>query len=110
LMGFYCDIDSRFQYHHRPLAKAKGANACRNYGLDKSKGEFIKWFDSDDKMHPKILELQILEFQREPKIDLCLCEYSLHDSSFKLIVNRRYEIKSLLIDYLTGRAFFNLPT
>lgn len=59
LMASYCERDSRFQYHHRPEGRLKGGNAARNYGFELSRGEFIQWFDSDDLMVCKKLELKI---------------------------------------------------
>jgi glycosyltransferase involved in cell wall biosynthesis len=50
LLAAYREKDSRFQYHHRPADRPKGANACRNYGFEISNGEYINWFDSDDLM------------------------------------------------------------
>lgn len=34
LLVVYCNKDNRFQYHHRPKDRPKGANAYRNYGID----------------------------------------------------------------------------
>ncbi|MFC6858581.1 glycosyltransferase family 2 protein [Zunongwangia atlantica] len=65
LMEFYCQRDYRIQYHHRPDHKLKGANACRNYGFQISKGEFINWFDSDDLMFPNNLKSKIIGFESE---------------------------------------------
>lgn len=48
LLTAYCDKDTRFQYHHRPKGRPKGANACRNYGFELSKGKWIQLLDSDD--------------------------------------------------------------
>ncbi|MDC0637800.1 glycosyltransferase, partial [Flavobacteriaceae bacterium] len=43
--------DERFQFFKRPKSIRKGANACRNWGFkEKSKGDLIKFFDSDDIM------------------------------------------------------------
>ena len=50
LLAGYCKKDARFQYHQRPNDRPKGANACRNYGFELCKGEYINWFDSDDLM------------------------------------------------------------
>jgi glycosyltransferase involved in cell wall biosynthesis len=50
LLATYCEKDERFQYYKRPIDRIKGANACRNYGFEKSKGDFVIWFDSDDLM------------------------------------------------------------
>ena len=43
--------DNRFQFFSRPKSIRKGANACRNWGFkEKSEGNLIKFFDSDDIM------------------------------------------------------------
>lgn len=55
----YSKKDSRIQYHDRPEHLPKGANACRNYGFDISKGQYINWYDSDDLLHPEKLKLQV---------------------------------------------------
>lgn len=61
----YCEKDKRIQYHQRPINRPKGANACRNYGFELSKGEYIKWFDSDDIMLPEHLETLVHFLQKE---------------------------------------------
>ena len=57
--------DERFQFYKRPKSIRKGANACRNWGFkEKSKGDLIKFFDSDDIMlndHIRISVEQIIE-------------------------------------------------
>jgi len=53
----YVIKDKRIKILNRPDFKPKGANACRNYGLSLSKGDFVLWFDSDDIIHPNCLEL-----------------------------------------------------
>ncbi|MDT0650826.1 glycosyltransferase family 2 protein [Autumnicola edwardsiae] len=59
LLEFYCAKDPRIKYHERPVNSMKGANACRNYGFEVSKGEYINWFDSDDLMLPNFLTFMI---------------------------------------------------
>lgn len=49
--------DCRFKYTVRPNTIKKGANYSRNYGFSLSKGEYIKFFDSDDVMLPDHLEV-----------------------------------------------------
>ena len=51
----------RFRFETRPVTIEKGANACRNYGYEKSIGDFIKFFDSDDIMLPNHLEVLVSE-------------------------------------------------
>ena len=59
LLAAYCAKDKRFQYHHRPSDRPKGANACRNYGFELSKGEYVNWFDSDDLMDVENIAIKI---------------------------------------------------
>lgn len=58
LIEFYVEKDSRIKYFTRPSNWESGANSCRNYGLDRSNGVFINWFDSDDIMAREFLELK----------------------------------------------------
>lgn len=58
LQGFV-KLDSRFKLFSRPNFLLKGANACRNYGFNKSKGLYVKWYDSDDIMLEKHLETAV---------------------------------------------------
>ncbi|MDA8874519.1 glycosyltransferase family 2 protein [Winogradskyella sp.] len=65
----YVKNDKRFTYIKRPEHLPKGANACRNYGFELSKGAYVNWFDSDDVMLSKKLEAQIkalLKFTNSP--------------------------------------------
>jgi glycosyltransferase involved in cell wall biosynthesis len=51
-----CENDSRIKLKNRPSYLLKGANSCRNYGLELATGEFVQWFDADDLMHPEMLK------------------------------------------------------
>lgn len=56
--------DSRISFVRRPASMLKGANACRNYGFELSKGKYIKWVDSDDILLADALILQVEELKR----------------------------------------------
>lgn len=62
--------DFRFQFYDRPLKVLKGANACRNYGIDKSKGEYIIFLDSDDLLKTDCLEKRVNTFADNPDYDI----------------------------------------
>lgn len=51
--------DQRFKFYKRPKQLLKGANSCRNYGFEISKGDYIIWFDDDDIMLPSKIEKQM---------------------------------------------------
>jgi len=55
----YRSKDKRIKFFKKPLNRLKGANACRNYGFEISKGTYIQWFDSDDLMHPDKIKLKV---------------------------------------------------
>lgn len=74
LINTFIEKDKRFQFHERPKDQLKGANSCRNYGFDISKGEFINWFDSDDIMMPTKLEKQIKVLQKNRDSNYCICQ------------------------------------
>jgi len=59
VINSYCKTDSRIQQYHRPNSKQKGANACRNIGLEKAKGDYVIFFDSDDLMTPNHVEVKV---------------------------------------------------
>lgn len=54
----HVEKDSRFKLYTRPNTNPKGANACRNIGVTKAKGEYIIFFDSDDIMLKNHLEIK----------------------------------------------------
>ena len=65
-----CKKDTRFSYNKNQ--KSKGAPGARNTGLELSKGEFISFFDSDDKLLPKYIENKIKYFIADAKLDLVI--------------------------------------
>jgi glycosyltransferase involved in cell wall biosynthesis len=64
--------DSRIIFFSRPLNRQKGANSCRNFGFEQSKGDYIQWFDSDDIMHSEKIALQI-ECLLDSDADFSVC-------------------------------------
>ena len=65
--------DDRFKLFERPKNRPKGANACRNFGFEQAKGEYINWFDSDDIMHPDFLKLKRGILDNDQSLDFCAC-------------------------------------
>jgi glycosyltransferase involved in cell wall biosynthesis len=101
----YLKKDKRFQYHQRPKNRIKGANSCRNYGFELSKGEYIKWFDSDDIMLPNLLENQILSFSKNS--DMSVCKLIFFDSHNGITIRKnRIDSENLIEDYLVGKVAF----
>ena len=111
LIEFYNSRDSRIKYYTRPARYPKGANSCRNYGVDVSKGEYINWFDSDDLMEPAKIEKQVALLESDSDISVCVSPYILCDN--KMTPIRQMPIRKeerLFNDYLTGRSYFNFQS
>ncbi|MBS3993922.1 MAG: glycosyltransferase family 2 protein [Bacteroidetes bacterium] len=66
----YCNKDNRFKYHHRPKDRLKGANACRNYGIELSKGDYIQFLDSDDLLKSFCLEERVALIKNNSAVNL----------------------------------------
>lgn len=60
--------NQKIKFYKRPNNRPKGANSCRNYGLELSKGNYINWFDSDDLMVSNFLESKI-DFLKNHNLD-----------------------------------------
>ena len=105
VMREYVKKDFRFQYHQRPENKVKGPNSCRNYGFELSKGEYVKWFDSDDVMLPTLLEKQILSFVDNVEMNVCKLSYFDFEKKISMRENIIYS-KNLIEDYLIGKVTF----
>lgn len=62
----FADRDGRFKLIDRPHG---GLSATRNAGLEAASGEFIIYIDSDDFIHPQLLEI-VLNIQERSKADI----------------------------------------
>jgi glycosyltransferase involved in cell wall biosynthesis len=89
VVQIYLDKDPRFQYHHRPANRLKGANACRNYGFEVSKGEYVNWFDDDDLMIDIKIEVQ-LNVLLNKKLDFNIAKFSNFKNKGSLIKELSY--------------------
>lgn len=109
VMQTYCEKDFRFKYFHRPEEHLSGGNGARNYGYLKSKGELIKWFDSDDLMHPELLEVQVKDILKN-KTQLTFCNLKILNS-FETFNPLGFEnIENLLKDFITRKIKINLQS
>ena len=72
IVAEYIGKDKRIHYYLRPSLLPKGANSCRNFGLLKSKGDYIKWMDSDDILVKDCLDLQVSILEENSDVVLCL--------------------------------------
>jgi len=59
---------------HRPNYLVKGANSCRNYGLEKSNGVFVNFVDADDILIADKIEKQMMLFSRNSSFGMVVCK------------------------------------
>tara|TARA_R110002049_G_scaffold10507_2_gene51622 strand:+ start:16657 stop:17652 length:996 start_codon:yes stop_codon:yes gene_type:complete len=114
VINSYLDLDARFKFYDRPKEKPKGANACRNYGLENANGKYINWFDSDDIMHADFLNLKVETLEQNPELDFCACISSKFKESIK---NAEKADRPLIMtsdnyieDYLINGLYFYTPS
>lgn len=96
--------DNRFRYYKRPKNNKKGANSCRNYGFELSKGDYINWFDDDDIMHKDFLNLKVEKLENDVNLNCVISKTSFFDGCITNIVgreNRTYSSENLLEDFIT---------
>ncbi|WP_417370989.1 glycosyltransferase family 2 protein [Gelidibacter japonicus] len=104
MLAEYCEKDERIQYFKRPVDKPKGANACRNFGYENSKGEYIQWFDSDDLMHPDKLKIKIKHALAEAA-DIIVDTHTI-EKTITLGENPNIEVfesEDFYVDYILGK-------
>jgi glycosyltransferase involved in cell wall biosynthesis len=104
----YVKKDSRFQYHHRPNTRPNGANACRNYGLECSKGEFVQFLDSDDLISSNKIKVQIEQLLKHDSDTITICRWQafsdfLEDSGSKIEL-RVYKNFGNISDFIDALA------
>ena len=112
VLTIFCLKDARFQYHHRPDSRPKGANSCRNYGFEFSNGDYINWFDSDDVMHKDKLQVQVLALENS-KFNFSVCQTLVFENSIKNIIGLRHEIiysDTSFEDYLALKIVWMTPS
>ena len=68
VMQRWTSKDNRFQYYKRHR-EPKGAPTCRNIGLDKAKGEYVIFLDSDDLFTSSCIERRIQLFELNQDCD-----------------------------------------
>ncbi|MDQ6529618.1 glycosyltransferase [Flavobacterium sp. LHD-85] len=105
LLKDFMSKDNRIQYHKRPVEILKGPNACRNFGYQISKGEYIKWFDSDDLMYDDLLEKHF--FSINNNFDCSVCKIVHSDLETNVLLGENNIIPNNLVeDYLVGNITF----
>lgn len=76
----YSDKDSRIKFIRRTI-EPKGAQTCRNMGLQMAEGEYLCFFDSDDAIEPYCLEQRVEEISSHPELDFMVFRSSVYNEN-----------------------------
>lgn len=110
VVGKYVLKDARFKYYHRPVDRHKGANACRNYGFERSNGEYVNWFDSDDLMKKNFVSKKVF-LLKHPNTDVVFCGYSkFGETLFKDTLYNVFFSGDIIDDLITKKVVFITST
>jgi glycosyltransferase involved in cell wall biosynthesis len=110
VIELFCKKDNRIQYHKRPNSKPKGANTCRNYGFEISKGEYVNWFDSDDVMLPEFLEVKVIGFTNNIQFVICTGDYVSDNLDYIETINLNTKTTNLFKDYVLWKLQVLTPS
>lgn len=69
IVANYLEKDNRFQSYKRPENLSKGPSSARNYGVSKTKGDYLIFLDADDLLTTTCLENRVAQFQQNPDYD-----------------------------------------
>ena len=72
--------DPRVTLIRRPDSRVKGAQTCRNMGLELAKGKYIIFFDSDDYIPPFCLEQRFNYMEEHPALDFAVFPYAEYET------------------------------
>jgi len=102
----YKNRDQRFRIFKREnYHKIKGANACRNIGLQEAHGEFVIFFDSDDLMAENHVEMKFNAIHRTD-FDFCVFKTAYFNNSKNIVpINYRglYSLPITAENYCTQK-------
>jgi glycosyltransferase involved in cell wall biosynthesis len=102
--------DNRILSVSRPNTKLGGGNSARNYGFQKSNGDLINWFDSDDIMHPEFIERKVDEFIGHKNLDVVFTKTTRTDFSEVNFPDERLKYSSTFLqDYVVRKISWYLP-
>ncbi|MBJ2126427.1 glycosyltransferase family 2 protein [Flavobacterium sp. IB48] len=110
IINKYLKHDNRFKFYRRPADRLKGANACRNYGIENSCGAYIMFLDSDDICESFCLEERVKIVTSDLSIDLLIRDgaFLLDDVKLSFSFNKDPELKEST-NYLRMFLSYTIP-
>ncbi len=78
----WAEKDVRFKYFYKTN---NGVSSARNYGIEKAKGKYLQFLDSDDLLHKSKLEVSINEIKNDENVNIVITNFKMISSDSKLI-------------------------
>ena len=88
----FLEEDSRIQLISRNRLP-KGAQTCRNIGMDAAKGKYIVFFDSDDYVAPYCLSQRVVYMEANPGLDFSVFPAKVFRKADRSDAKLRYGVK-----------------
>ena len=86
----YAEKDSRIKFFKRPELRKKGASPSRNFGLEKAKGDYFQFLDSDDLLRNNKFEEQLKLLKRSKPLSICSSKWGSFSVSSHLNVKQKW--------------------
>ena len=113
----YAKEDSRVKVLKRADNYPSGGNGARRYGFEQAKGEYIKWFDSDDVMLPDFLQRQVEYLEKNPSTHVVFSRCEVRNSDLTEVIRNNWRelhdyvnLESAKKEYLEGRLAWPTPS
>lgn len=89
LVSEFSKIDKRISFFSRSdFAKPKGANSCRNIGIENAKGNYLIFLDGDDVLLPICLAQRVKFMESNPHLDFAVFQMQLRDEDLNYIESK----------------------
>lgn len=109
LLEQYAERDERIRFIKRDR-QPKGAQTCRNMGLELAKGEYIIFFDSDDYLTPQCLEERVRTLDKQKEADFVVFPSGIYtENQFKAFAPMHTYGYAVRKDDVQGFLRRNLP-
>lgn len=105
--------DNRFSFFLRPEIEPKGPSSCRNIGIEKAKGEYIIFLDSDDLLVTFCLKNRVQEFEKKSHYDFLVFQMQRFIQIPEKVVERKLEeiiYKNVLSSFLQLQSLWQVTS
>ena len=109
IVKIYSILDQRIKLVNR-TREPKGANTCRNIGIQQAKGKYIIFLDSDDLLSKTCLQKRLKVMEKNNHYDACIFNMAKFSDESKLTFTRLHEFQEIkpLYNFLIGHNSWSI--